>query len=565
MAINDFSAVKENILFDLKELVYRIVQKNEFQLANINILDCTLRDGGYYNNWDFPANVVQNYLECMSDAHIDYIEIGLRALQTDRFLGAHAFTKESYISQFSIPANIKLAVMVNAADLLRSSLGPEHVIDEYFDEKSQSHLSMVRVACHYHEFERILSGLEALHKKGYEVGINLMQVASRTTDEIISFFQKIQNIPISVAYIADSTGSLTPTKVKNILDVIKPIWSGPIGVHMHDNMGLGLVNTLTAISSGATFVDSTITGMGRGAGNVQTEYLINEKKVVANKNINPIPMLKLIEKYFRPLKTKFGWGKNFFYYRAGQSQIHPSYVQEMLEDKRYKIEDIIDAIDYLKKNGKNFDRALMDEALLFNSASAIGSWVPFNYMKDRTVLILASGTSVETYIKPIETFIKNKKPYVIALNTQNSLDDKLVDIRVACHKRRILSDLSQYRNLSSPIVLPFGTVSTAVSSEFDPAKFRDFGLKVVKNKFEFQETGAILPKPLGLAYALAIANSGKVTKIYIAGADGYGSGDSRNGELDDFFSLYIKHEGTAPIFSITPTNLNLRIKSVYAL
>ncbi len=533
-------------------------------MAKINILDCTLRDGGYYNNWDFPPQIVQAYLESMSAAGIKYVEIGLRALQKDSFLGAHAFSQESYLSQFLIPKNIKLGVMVNAGDLLKSGEGPEKVINTFFKEKHQSFLSLVRVACHFHEYKDILGALELLKNKGYEVGINLMQVASRDPNEIISFFESIKNTGSTVAYIADSTGSLNPIKVKSIMENIRTVWSGPIGVHMHDNMGLALVNTLTALSSGATFLDSTVTGMGRGAGNVQTEYLLNENKVLLNRSIDPVPLLRLIEQYFKPLKTKFGWGENFFYYRAGQLQIHPTYIQEMLEDKRYGVEDILDAMDYLKKHGKNFDRELMDEALKFNSTSGIGTWFPIEHIKDRIVLIIASGPSVKTYIKPIENFIKNNKPYVIALNTEKSFSDNLVDIHVACHKRRILSDLSQYQNFMNPIVLPFATVSQTISSKLDSAKFCDFGLKIIENKFEFHETGAILPKPLGLAYALAIANSGKATHIYIAGADGFVSGDSRNGELDDLFALYLKHSETVPITSITPTMLNLQIKSVYA-
>ena len=527
-------------------------------------IDCTLRDGGYYNKWDFPLEVVQDYLDAMGAAQIDYVEIGFRALQQKQFFGAHAFTTESYLKQFRVPEAVKLGVMLNASDILRHENGARAAIEELFCPADESAIVLVRIACHFHEYNDILPAVDLLREKGYLIGLNLMQIASRTDDEITQFVSDVQNAPIEALYIADSTGSLKPARTREIIGKIGESWSGAIGVHMHDNMGLALQNTLDAIDAGARFADSTVTGMGRGPGNAQTEYMIAEPSIMGEKKINPVPLMRVIDKFFKPMKERCGWGENYFYYRAGQLQIHPTYIQEMLEDNRYGTDDIIDAIEFLKSDGKKYDRELLEEALRFAPQTGDGDWCPRDTLQGRTILVVASGSSVGQYKSALESFIGEHKPYVIALNTEQSLDDGLIDLRVACHTKRILSDFSAYSRFRQPIVLPLASVSEAVGGQLDAAKFRDYGLTIKANEFSFHATGAVLPHPLGMAYALAIANSGGAEKIYLAGADGYAGADARNFDLENTFSLYAANEQAVALASVTPTLFNIPVQSVYS-
>ena len=85
--------------------------------SKIKILDCTLRDGGYYNNWNFQKNLVQQYLDTMSETGIDYIELGFRFLKKNSKLGNCAFTKDSFIKSLKIPKKMNIGIMVNASDL----------------------------------------------------------------------------------------------------------------------------------------------------------------------------------------------------------------------------------------------------------------------------------------------------------------------------------------------------------------------------------------------------------------------------------------------------------------
>ena len=87
------------------------------------ILDCTLRDGGYYNNWDFPKDLVDNYLSTMSKIGVDYVELGFRSFEKKGFRGPNWYTTESYLNSLVIPKNINVSVMVNASEFVLHPLG----------------------------------------------------------------------------------------------------------------------------------------------------------------------------------------------------------------------------------------------------------------------------------------------------------------------------------------------------------------------------------------------------------------------------------------------------------
>ena len=144
-----------------------------------------------------------------------------------------------------------------------------------------------------------------------------------------------------IFYVVDSLGSLNVQNVKNIFDVIKKNWKKELGFHAHDNMSRASSNTLQAFESGCSWIDGTVLGMGRGAGNAKTEFLVAEYSSFLSRNSKIIPLLNLIDKYFQPLMNKYQWGSNFFYFLSGIEGIHPTYIQTMLSNSRFKYQDIL--------------------------------------------------------------------------------------------------------------------------------------------------------------------------------------------------------------------------------
>ena len=175
-----------------------------------------------------------------------------------------------------------------------------------------------------------------------------MQISEINQKELTSVSKKINQVNPEVFYFADSLGSLDPSRVKTIIQTIRVNWKGDIGIHAHDNLGKAILNTKEAIISGVKWTDCTITGMGRGPGNTQTENFLVELQNSFNKKFHILPILNLIKDYFKDLKVKYGWGTNTYYYLAGLNGIHPTYIQEMLSTK-FEDAEILAAIHQLKK------------------------------------------------------------------------------------------------------------------------------------------------------------------------------------------------------------------------
>ncbi len=534
----------------------------------IKLLDCTLRDGGYYNNWDFSSKLVIDYLNSMDSLGVSFVEIGFRTLINQGFKGGYAFSSDQFLSALPIPKGLenKIGVMLNGSELLKSAQGVEEFLDTLFVEATNSPVSLVRIACYVDDFERCLPAANWLKDNGYLVGFNLMQVADCDVVEITRLAEKANHYPIDVLYFADSMGSMSPKDVTETVQAFQSVWRGELGIHTHDNMGNALANSLQAIQQGVCWVDATVTGMGRGPGNVQTEYLAIELQSCNQLQGNLTPLLEIIRFHFHPLQKHYGWGTNPYYYLAGQYGIHPSYIQEMLGDSRYNDEDILAVIQHLNvEGGKRFNLNTLEAARHFFSGEIKGNWSPAETIKKRNVLILGAGPSVKNHRKAIESYIKEYQPYVIALNTQKKIDEHLIDIRAACHPVRLLADCHEHANLPQPLATPFQRLPEDVKSELMTQNIMDFGLAIEPNNFMFEDSYCILPNSLVIAYALAIATSGQAKAIYLAGFDGYSADDPRRKETDDVFQLYQKQPASLVLSSITPTLYDIPSSSVYAL
>src|SRR5574343_81141 len=534
-------------------------------MSEIKILDCTLRDGGYYNSWDFPIGVVNDYLNSMVEAKVDIVELGLRTRGKDCLYGEAAFTKDSYLDQLTLPDQLKYGVMVNASDFVKAD-SPDAVIRELFPRaKGDTNVSLVRIACHVHEFKKALEVSGLLKDMGFDVGYNLMQVADRSEGEIKEIFGCGKNFPVDVLYFADSLGSMNPQHTKQIIQWIKSTWSGEIGIHTHDNMGLALQNTLSAADEGVTWLDATVTGMGRGPGNARTEEVVIEISQRLGKDINLMPLLRLINSYFAPMKKGKGWGSNPYYYLAGKYGIHPTYIQEMLSDSRYNEEEIFNAIGVLKnQGGKKFSFDQLNGARSIPLAGELEGISANDFVQGRDVLIVASGDSAKKHQVALESFVKQKKPLVVALNVCDSLDGSIVDYRIASHPMRILGDWVIHKRLPQKLIAPKTLIPSDAKEADIENKVINFPYQVKESTFAFSCDSVVLPNSMVVSYALGFAIAGGAKRIYLAGFDGFGGNDARTKEVQEVFSTIASFSDTT-LVSLTETEYSIAVKSVYGL
>ena len=150
----------------------------------INLLDCTIRDGGYYNNWDFSPKLVQNYLNSMAASGIEYVELGFRFINKNVYMGPCAYTTDSYINSLKIPSSLKIGIMINAKDLISSNLSTKNLLKVFFNDFKNTKISFVRFACHSHEVKKIINFCKELKNFKIKVIINLMQISELKNTDI---------------------------------------------------------------------------------------------------------------------------------------------------------------------------------------------------------------------------------------------------------------------------------------------------------------------------------------------------------------------------------------------
>ena len=535
-------------------------------MTDLKVLDCTLRDGGYYNAWNFDRELVGEYLEAMSAAGVDIVELGQRFITNSGFKGPHAFTTDDFLRTLDVPDNLSIAVMVNGADLLREA-SVEQALEKLFPETAQtSPVEVVRIACHLREMEQALAAAQWLKDRGFRVGFNLMQIADRSHEEVVQVAQLAARHPVDVLYFADSMGSMDPHQTAEIISWLREGWQGPIGIHTHDNMGIALQNTLRAKSEGALWLDATVTGMGRGPGNARTEELVIALDGEDGRKANLVPLLSVIRKHFQPMKNAYRWGTNPFYFLSGKHGIHPTYIQEMDGDARYGEEDILAVIDYLREEGgKKYSADSLAAAKTFFSGEPRGSWTPAEMMEGREVLLVGNGPGAVQHREAIERYVRNHKPVVIGLNTDATLDPELIDLRAACHPVRLLADAGHYRKLPQKVAMPYAMLPEALRDSLDESNILDFGVSVERDAFRFDDTSCVVPAALVASYALAMIASGKATRVLLAGFDGYDRGDPRNDDLEAIFAQYQETDGTPPLVAVTPTAYPVPEKSIYGM
>lgn len=535
--------------------------------VDATLLDCTFRDGGYYTDWNFSPVLVNDYFAAMKAAQVDVVELGFRFAENCGFKGPFAYTTDAYLRSLAIPDDLTIGVMLNGADLC-TPLGPLGTVERLFTDPAEaSPVDLVRFACHYHELPQALQAADWLAVRGYRVGLNLMQISERSRTEIEDLARMASGAALDVLYFADSMGSMTPDDTARIAGWFRTQWSGPLGIHTHDNLGLALANTLRARAEGVTWLDATVTGMGRGPGNARTEELVIEAETLRGRKANLVPLMALIRKHFRTMKAHYGWGTNPYYYLAGKYGIHPTYIQEMMGDARYEEEDIFAVIDHLRADGgRKFSFNTLDVARHFFRGEPRGSWSPATAMQGREVLILGSGQGAAAHRPAIESYIRRARPLVLALNIQTPIHEGLIDLRIASHPVRLLADAEAHARQSQPLITPASMLPESLRAQFGSKTLLDFGLGIEPGRFIFSDMHCTAPTALVIAYALAAATSGGASRILLAGFDGYPPGDPRNEEMEEMLSTFAETVSDNLVAAITPTRYRgLRTLSVYGI
>jgi 4-hydroxy 2-oxovalerate aldolase len=543
-------------------------------MASINVLDCTLRDGGYYTNWDFSDDLVLCYLNSMESVGVKFVELGFRNYAAEGFRGAYYYSPEKLIARVAKNVDLKLGVMIDAKTVLGSEVPISESISDLFVPAVNSSVDFVRVATHFSEIDGAKHICAELKELGYVVFINLMQISQQTEADIIAAAREIDSWgSITGLYFADSLGNLKASQVEMIINFLRKGWSGDLGIHAHNNLGLALANSLAAVENGVSYVDATVTGMGRGAGNVEIESLLPELNDRGTLFGDINVLARLILSYFQPMKNELGWGPGLLYSIAARNNIHPTYVQRILTDPHYTAEERIVAVSRLTKLKGQLSFGSEKLAILFDEVkdkSKSPLPVPaadiraLKFDTDKPALLIGSGKSTRAYSAAISDFLSENNCIVFGLNrvAEDSLQE-LTDYNVMVRgiKRVLLTELEKYK---TKIITSTDRLSEEELKEIEIENMIDFRTNLVERKFVAEFSHSIIPFDLSAAYALAFIISRGFKKILFAGFDGYASDDIRQREMIDLVYMVRNAYPEIELIAITPSTYPFEQGSLFA-
>lgn len=524
----------------------------------MKILDCTLRDGGYYNQWNFSIPEVNKYLDSANEAGIDYVEIGFRFTPKSEYFGPFAYSTDSFLNTLKIPKNLKIGVMLDLKDII-SSENQIETLNKMFQPRASSPVELVRIACHVKDVLLADQCVKFLKDFGYKVGLNIMQANTCTPAMLTDISLKLHSWKnIDVLYYADSLGNMMEAEMMIVKNAIRAGWPGPIGVHTHNNMGQALSNSIWAMNNDVEWIDATITGMGRGAGNAELELLLIEAEKV-NPKYKSSKLVSTLYEYFYPLKAKYSWGANYFYYLAAIKQIHPTYIQQMLNEDRYSPTDILSAINQLTSSSAlSYSKNSLDNAIKDNYLTSTNYEVNSTLFASKKVLIFANTDDCVYYKKAVEDFIKKEAPIVICLNDNGSLSSNLVSYYTSCHPTRIAALREKFTKSGVPIITPKFDGQTATGPND-----LNYGLKI-SEKISITPNSYSTDIPLVGTYAISFAIAAGATNIYCIGLKGYNADDYRQVSMNHFISYVHDMHKNVRIIALTPTTYNVEQSSLYA-
>ncbi len=536
--------------------------------SRVQMLDCTLRDGGYYNEWNFSRQLVDRYLQALSSARVDAVEIGFRLLPEDRFLGPYAYSTDAFLKTLPLPSEALLGVMVNAKSLLAYEGGSEAALASLFQDADCSPVQLVRIAAHFDEVARCEAIAHWLKAKGYLVAINLMQAAGKSDEELQRAGATIQRWGVMhVLYFADSLGNMRPSDVAAMLRGLQQGWRGSLGIHTHDNMGQAAANCLAAIDGGVSWVDGTILGMGRGAGNVRTEHLLLALKDRTPNRYVPEALFPIVMEEFEQLRRRYGWGPSLLYYLSAAYSIHPTFVQELM-GRGHDTHHMLEALEFLRRSGAAmYTDDILHQALSSNGGVVKGGWSAQGWAQGQTVMIVARGPGMHQHLDALCRFVEKKSPVVIALNVNPEFPREKVTVFAACHRMRLLMDFKDYQQGDRPLIAPISMIPDEVRAtlvQSPSLQILDYGLRVQPRTFEAGLSGCVIPGYTVAAYAMAVAEAAGAARILLVGFDGYGPADPRSLEMSHIFRLYQARPEAVPLLAVTPTTYDVPKSSVYS-
>lgn len=388
-------------------------------MGEIKLLDCTLRDGGYLNDWNFGHNNLVSIFERLIDANVDIIEVGFLDDSRSFDINRSIMPDTDCVEKIYGKIDKKQAMVVGMIDYGTCRL-------ENIKPCSESYLDAIRVIFKKHLREEALQYCAEIQKKGYKVFAQLVSVTSYEDDEIMDLIRLANEVKPYAVSMVDTYGLMHQDNLQHYFDLLDAnlLPEIAIGYHAHNNFQMGYANCITMMSQKTDrmmAVDGTIYGMGKSAGNAPIELIAMYLNDRYGKNYNTSQFLEAIDSNIMNFYKMMTWGYSMFFYLAASNDCHPSYVSYLMDKRTLSVQAINEILgkltgekkllydkDYVERLYKEYQDIDVDDKEDVAALSRL--------FEGRDVLLIGPGLSIEKQSELVMAYQKEHEPMTVSVN-----------------------------------------------------------------------------------------------------------------------------------------------------
>ncbi len=388
-------------------------------MHSLSLLDCTLRDGGYINDWEFGHNVITGTYKRLDEAGVDYIEVGF--LDDRRQFDINRTIVPDTDCWNVIFENVEKKHAIPVAMIDYGTCSLEHIKDA-----STTFIDGIRVIFKKEKIEQALPFCKAIKEKGYKLFIQAISITAYSDQDMVDYIQKINEIKPYAFSIVDTYGLLDEEKLANYFSLLENHLDKDIaiGYHAHNNFQLAFSNSIRFISQKTTHnlvVDATVYGMGKSAGNCPIELISLHMNERYQKSYDINQFMEILDTDLMSIYQKFYWGYKYNFYISAMQNCHPSYVQFLLDKKTLSVSAVNEILSQIPEEIKLlYDKNYIEKAYSEHQSKVIDDTNALEELKkasaNRNILLLGPGKSIGVEQVKIKDYIATEKPIVVAVN-----------------------------------------------------------------------------------------------------------------------------------------------------
>ncbi len=387
-------------------------------MNRVKFLDCTLRDGGYVNHWQFGADTMKDMLARLTAAGLDIIECG--------FLTDLPSTKDQ--SLFHSPKDLDPLLPDGDHTLYVAmiAIGEKEMNPTALPDKKDTKLGGIRLTFHPEEVEKAFCYGEMIQQKGYRLFMQPVGTAGYSDEDLIHLIKRINRLQPYAFYLVDTLGTMYGKSFLRQVSLADHNLAPSIrlGYHSHNNLQMSFANAqqLLGYKTGRGLIlDCSASGMGRGAGNLCTELILQYFNTEYESRYNVLPVLEVVDRTITPISLSAQWGYACPYFLSAARDCHPNYASYLMGKQTVSVTDVSELLDQIPpEKRERFDKTLIEHLYQTYQSHAIEDQAVIDglrrQMEGRKVLVLAPGHSIVTHEEMVQAFIEKEQPLIISVN-----------------------------------------------------------------------------------------------------------------------------------------------------